>query len=592
MSGVDDANHLQHIFESQQSLTTWHEIAVQRSIEMWRALREGDVDVLRSKAGWPANRDYVPDNLAEKISMTFADMLFGEDPIVKCAETVTKEMRAARAAMEAASVRAAQRAAGGTGNEPAAGVTDPRTVPPPTIDKPGAESAIEASIEQQETAGGPEEQEQYDIPIDIWDRTSDDQDRLNEIIEANELPAELYAAEIVNSSEGEVWWRIYVDRGQSDYPIIEWHSRSHVRPLWRGRKLIAAAFVSELHREEVESQWQVWRYVEIHAEGIVRNLLYKGTPAMLGTEQPLDVRPETATLEPDWDHELGLLCGRVYNKLGRDRRVGMSDYHNVVDLLMSLNEATTIGHENVRLTAKKRIAVPREAIGEDGQFDASEDVLVMDEPLDDQLGVKTGGGKFAVLEYSFDSTALIQYKLDLIATILSRVGIVAEFANAGGGERSGGGSGAAALSGTALRMRLIPTTLAAKGKARPWDVALPHILMLAQQLDALPEERGGFGRSWNLAAEPPAVERGEPLPTDESEETQRHVSAVGGEIESRRTAISELHPNWDENQVQEELDQIEQELKIFGPPKTVGGGRNGSGGVAVGMRAGIVDTAG
>lgn len=584
---VADADAIQRIFETQQSVTTWHEMGVQRKIELFRALRESDVNTLRARAGWDKDRDYIPDNLAEKISMTFADMLFGEDPIFKSAETVNKEIEEAQRSAAAAQQRAASRAQGvepGTPSGQEANMPAPQTETESDLGS-GAQSAIQSTKEQQEIAGGPSEQ--FPEDEDIIGMGGDDQDRLNDIVEANELPAELHYAEVISSSEGEVWWRIYVDRGQSNYPIIEWHSRSHVRPLYRGRKLIAAAFVSEIHRETVEDQWTVWRYIEIHAEGVVRNLLYYGTITSLGAERPLSERPETAGLESEWEHELGMLCGRVYNKLGRDRRVGISDYQNVEELLFSLNEAMTIGHENMRLTAKKRIAVPREAIGESGTFDASEDVIVMDEPLDDQLGVKTGGGKFAVLEYSFEATALIEWKLDLIATILSRVGIVAEFASAGGGVRSSGGGGVAALSGTALRMRLIPTTLSTKGKARPWDSTLPRILMLAQQIDALPEEQGGFGRSWNYPADPPAVERGEPLPTDESEETQRHVTAVSGQVESRKTAISEMHPAWDEDQVQEELDQIETELKTFGPPKPLSKGRGGPPGPTVGMSAGM-----
>lgn len=590
---VEDADALQSIFEQQQSLTTWHEMAVQRSIELWRALREGDVNTLKARAGWDADRNYVPDNLAEKISITFADMMFGEDPIFKSAETVQKEI----AHSKRINAEQAQAAVSNAATPPASGEEVVlRPVSSSGDSAPGQQTSDLGMEANQERAAGPEEQQQYDLPDETWAGPLNDQDRLNNIVEANELPAELWAAEVTCSSEGEVWWRIYVDHGQSDYPIIEWHSRSHVRPLFRGRKLLSAAFVSEIHREQISDQWVVWRYVEIQAAGVVRNLLYKGTPTMIGTSRKLTERPEVALLEPEWEHELGMLCGRVYNKLGRDRRVGMSDYHNVVDMLMSLNEAMTIGHENMRLTAKKRIAVPREAIQEDGSFDASEDVLIMDAPLDDQLGANTGGGRFAVLEYSFDATALIEHKLDLVATILSRVGIVAEFASAGGGTRSSGGGGVAALSGTALRMRLIPTTLAAKGKARPWDIVLPRILMLAQQVDALSEERGGFDRSWHLAAEPPSVERGEPLPTDESEETQRHVTAVGGQVESRKTAIAELHKSWDDDQVQEELLQIKEELSTFGPPANEQNfGKGGPPKATVGMssmQSGPVDTAG
>ncbi len=86
------------------------------------------------------------------------------------------------------------------------------------------------------------------------------------------------------------------------------------------------------------------------------------------------------------------------------------------------------------------------------------------------------------------------------------------------------------------------------------------MLTLAQQLDAMPEERGGFGRPWQQAAEPPVIERGDPLPTDETEETGRHTMAVGAEIESRYNAIKELHHDWSDEQINEELDRIVAEL--------------------------------
>jgi hypothetical protein len=550
--GIADANALQDLFETQQSLTTHHEQEVQSWIEFYRALREGDLEVLKARAKWNAQRNYVPDPLPEKISETFADMLYGEDPVFKAAETVTIEA-AKTAAIKLAAWQASQ-SAQGTGSDADQG------------DNAGVAQAAGDNVTDQDEDNtlAPDEQGNDD-PEENGEAVETDQDRLDAIVDANELPAELHQAEMVCSSEGEVWWRIYVDPGQSDYPIIEWHSRSAVRPMFRGRKLIATAFSEEIHRERVEDQWTVWRYVEIQAEGYIRNLLYKGNMNQLGTQMPLDAQPQTANLKDEWIHNLGMLCGRVYNKLGRDRRVGRSDYHNVWPLMLSLNEATTVGHENMRLTAKKRLAVPREAIGENGNFDASEDVLIMDEPLDDQLGANTANGRFAVLEYSFDAQALIEHKLDQIATILGRVGIVADMASSGGRSGSGGGGGAA-LSGTALRMRLIPTTLAANGKARPWDSSSPQIMVRAQQVDALPVEEGGCGHPWNQPNDPPSIERGQPLPSDETEETNRHVAAVGGEIESRRTAIRDMHPDWEEEQVAEELDEIMRESKEFAPP--------------------------
>lgn len=548
--GQNDADALQSLFESQQSVTNYHEMAVQGAIELYRALRESDSEVLKARAGWGDDRDYYIDPLAEKISESFADMLFGEDPTFTSAQTKAFQAQQQAQIKAAAAADVAARAQGGEGT----------AVP---VDPTGSIFPSDQPDDTLETGDNPTESDQTDA---VNKNPTGDQELLNNIIDANDLPSELRAAEMICSSEGEVWWRIYVDMGQSDYPIIEWNSRSDVRPLFRGRKLVAAAYVDEVHREEISDEWRIYRYVQIQATGIVRNLLYMGTPEQLGRPVALDTRPETSSLEEEWLHQLGILCGRIPNKLGRDRRLGVSDYRNVSSLLFSLNEATTIGHENMRLTAKKRVAVPREAISNDGTFDVGEDVLIVDTPLDDQMDSNAANSKFAVLEYSYDSQALIEQKLDTVATILNRCGIVAEM-GAGGNTRGSGGSGggAAALSGTALRMRLIPTTLAANGKGRFWDDQLPKITMRAQQVDALDTDAGGFGRPWKMAEEPPTIERSEPLPTDETEETTRHVQAVGGEIESRRTAIADLHPDWTDAMVQEELAQIQYELKQFGP---------------------------
>jgi hypothetical protein len=73
-----------------------------------------------------------------------------------------------------------------------------------------------------------------------------DQELLDEIVEDNSLPSELQSACGRCVGEGEVWWRIYVDRDAFEHPVIEWHSRADVVPLFRGKKLLAAAFVSDL----------------------------------------------------------------------------------------------------------------------------------------------------------------------------------------------------------------------------------------------------------------------------------------------------------------------------------------------------------
>jgi hypothetical protein len=522
---VEDADLMQKLIEEQQTVTNPHEMWVQTQVALYSAMRENDWERLKALVDWPDDRTYVGDPLPATISTAFADLLFGDDPTITSAYVANQNEKASPIGQE--------------------------------------------TLGDESDAEGPDEDAppSFDAPED--DKNKNDQDWLDDMIEANDLPSELRRAEEMCSSEGEVWWRVYVDPSQMPHPILEWDSRSHVRPLFRGRKLIAAVFVSDIHREEIPSREViVYKFIQIQTEGYVRNLLYRGTTVELGTAIPLEARPETANLIPDWNHGLGMLAGRIPNKLGQDRRYGISDFKGVKELLLALNEATTVGNENMRLVAKRRVVVPASSLGEDGRFDAGEDVLIAPEPIDLELGSKSGTANFQVLEYSFDAGALIDYKSDLAGIILTRVGIAQQFVNAN--SRSATSEGNAA-SGTALRLRLIPTTMAANGKARFWDDALPKILMLMQLLDAMDPSKGGFGRTWQTPGSAPVVERSQPLPPDENELITQHATAVAAEIESRKTAIMDLHQDWSPDQVEAELQQIEKEIAEFGAPGAKGG---------------------
>lgn len=436
-------------------------------VRLWEALRETNGPYVRQIAGWDTvehrSRNYIVDSMPSKIAGTFAELIFGDDPVITA-------------------------------------------------------------------------------------HSDSDQERLDEIIEANGLPSELQTAAEVCSSEGEVWWRLLVDREQADVPVIEWHSRLCVLPVFRGRTLIEAAFVSTI-RPDPDKQ-ETWRYFEIHGEGAVTNVLFKGSADRLGIRVDLATRPETADLQEEWNHGLPLLCGRVLNKRGRDPRLGVSDYAGVKDYLLALNEVATIGQENARLTLKKRVVIPDQYLDVRGNFPAGADVLIS--PSTDRDPDKPTGG-LAQLEWEFDAQAFIAYKDELERTILGRVGLAKQLVDAGDPSSDG------RATGTALRLRLIPTVLATAGKGRFWDDELPKVLTLTQRLDALPDDGpiGGFAYGWKTPDESPVVERTDPLPEDEIEEATRHSTLVGAEIESRRTAIQALHPDWEDERVDEELALIE-----------------------------------
>lgn len=370
-----------------------------------------------------------------------------------------------------------------------------------------------------------------------------DQARLDELVDETNLPSELHRAAEIASSEGEVWWRIYTDRDASDYPLIQWCSRLDVAPLWRAGRPVAVAFISVVDAADQV----VTRHVEIQAPGETRNLLYRGSWDRLGVRVSLDAHPDTEGLPDEWLHAPLMLAGRVLNRPRTDTtRIGRSDYHGAEELMLALNEATTIGAENARLTAKKRLFVDGAYLDARGNLPAGDDVYRKDKD-GDELG-DAGGVGVKEAEYSYDAAPLIAHTQDLVERIVTRCGLVPQWV---GVQEQG-----RAESGTALRVRLLPATLTAHGKSRFWTDALPRILGLLQMVDAMPEALGGFGRDWARAADDPDVALGDPIPPDALEDTQRAVALVDSGLQSRETTIRELHPDWGDEQVAAELDRI------------------------------------
>jgi hypothetical protein len=390
----------------------------------------------------------------------------------------------------------------------------------------------------------------------------EDEENLTNMIQANDLGSELRSACADASSEGEVWWRIYVDPGESDHPVVEFHSRMDVIPLFRGRKIIAAAFISVLFTQEIlldkQKIVQYWRHIEIQSQGETRNLLFRGQLGELGVRVPLEEQRETEDLPEQWVHGLPYaLCGRVLNKRGRDFRLGISDYQGIKDLLLALNEARVIMAENARLSGKSRMVVPANAVDSEGRVDLGSDIIV-DEGVENFGGSADRGAPYAVLEYTFQAEQLIAYKNDLVADALTRVGLAEQFM---GGSKSSEGS---AMSGTALRTRFIPTVLAGAGKGRYWDRAMPEIILAMQQIDALPVGQGGCGTTWKAADEKPVITRTSVLPEDPAEQVDVNVAAVAGEVRSVQAAVEELNPEFDEKQVEEELERIREDRSAYG----------------------------
>lgn len=478
---------------------------VLRLLNTFVAFRENDRAKLQEIAGWDKKRRYHVDPLAERIADTWAAYLWGEDP---------------------------RFIAGGKG----------------AVDQ----AMLDELLALDPTGGG-----------------------------SLLLASELERAAGMSVSEGEVWSRIYVDRTVAPRPLLEWHSRRSIVPLWIGPRLVAAALWTELAPlpDDVKAKRDVvWRAVEAHAPGIVVNLLFQGTSQKIGKRVSLEAHPLTVALTEEWVHGLpGMLLERIPNRLRGNPKLGVSDYAGIQDFLLDLNEAATIGAVNMRLTARKRAVISsaaaaanttgrrnddldNTAVGQRpprAKFDADEEFFI-DDPLDDALG-SGGRDPFRIMEYSFDAESLIAWKQNLVETALTRVALSGQYV--GTGEQNAG----YAISGTALRLRLIATDQGGKGKARYWEDGLPRIVGNMQRIDAMDEAAGGFGRQWTDPSLTPILQRRPGIPVDGLEEAQRHQALVAAGLESVETGVRELHPDWGEERIKAEVELIRADRAAMTP---------------------------
>lgn len=376
-----------------------------------------------------------------------------------------------------------------------------------------------------------------------------DQERLDDWVEANELPSQLKWAEEMCSSEGEVWW-LHVMQPALAHCITEWHSRLNVIPLWVGRKLVAAAFVSILsHSDQYETV-----YINVQAEGVAFNRLYRARPGAKigGRGLPLDNHHATEGLLPVWSHGLPLLCGRIPNKLGRDWRIGVSDYNGIEGLLYAINELTNIGQENARLTAKQRVVIPERFLDIYGRLPKGAEVVVATEVDQDPDKIKND---FAQITWEFDAEALIKYKDSLVQAILTRARVAPSLV----GVDTAASASTAAGTGPGQRARFIDTLLGAEGKASFWDDTLPDVILGAMQVENL----RGLDVGWSNTEKKPTFKRSDALPDDPEAVSRRTVMEVNANVLSRETAITENNPNWGEARVKEELEKIRAEKDLM-----------------------------
>ena len=386
----------------------------------------------------------------------------------------------------------------------------------------------------------------YGEPAEIRPADDADADRIEFLCGENELDTETHRAAVIASSEGEVWGRILVRPDLLDAPIIEFVSRRRTIPFFSGRFVVGVSFLTEW----IEDTNVVFRLIETYLAGAVVATVYRGTHSSIGIEVDLDSYSRTRGMAPvvytGFDRPL---VAFIPNSIDADPTRGYSDYLGLEERFLAVNRATTIGDTNTELVGKRRALLDGRYVKPGGRVEiGGDDVFIRDA---DERPLGDGAKPMEILEYGYDAEQIVTWLDHLIDSTLSFGGAAPQLVG-----RTQDGE---AISGTALRFKMMHSLLEASGKGRYADRGLRQLVRMAAVIDSRPIAQGGFGRSWTDPDADPAIVRQDGLPTDPVEQATWLQTLVGAEAISVEERVRFLHPDWNEEQQAEEIARVKAE---------------------------------
>jgi hypothetical protein len=375
------------------------------------------------------------------------------------------------------------------------------------------------------------------------------QHRLQEIMAMGGVHARLVEAAEVAAALGGVYLHPAWDTAVAKYPLLAVVHADAAVPTFKWGVLTEVIF----HRVFDESGNIVKRHLERHyvdnGKAKVDHAVYVGGKAHLGKKESAAQLGFEATVTLPFDHlDVQYVPNVRPNRLWRNSHLGISDYSGSEDLLDGLDETYASWMRDIRL-AKARIIVPEDFLDRKGEFNSESEVFT---PLSLEPGASDAGtrnilaNQFAIRFNEHRETAG-----DFVERIASNAGYSPQTF----GLRIEG----RAETGTALRIRERKTILTLRKKGSYWRPAIATVLE-----DMLTVDVEVFGTT--LVVQRPIVQMADSI-IDEPLELAQTVQAMhAAEAASLQTKVQTLHPDWNDEEVAEEVERIKDDTAAMAPP--------------------------
>lgn len=371
------------------------------------------------------------------------------------------------------------------------------------------------------------------------------QERIDALLPS--LQATLLEGAEVGAALGGYFLRTVWDQQVAERPWLATVHADAAVPEFRFGRLWAVTFWRVL--EQVDDR-TCFLHLERHEPGRILNGLYVGAPGSLGKQLPLTDHPETANMRPSVETGLtrctahyvpNMRPNRAWRNYPAGASLGRSDFDGpVMQLMDSVDETWTSWMRDLRL-AKARLIVPRAYLqsmgrGQGAYFDPDRELYEALDVLGGDDRMEISAQQFAIRYEEHRQT-----QAELLAAILRATGYSAQ---------SFGLSGEVAVTATEVAAKE-RRSLITRGRKALYTA--PELAAAIETLLQLEAKRGFQGA---VTPELPTVVFGDSVSPDIMQLAQTAELMRRAEAASDETLVRMLHPDWDEDQVQAEVQAI------------------------------------
>lgn len=406
------------------------------------------------------------------------------------------------------------------------------------------------------------------------------QDRLDELVASDESHAEWLLAGEYAAALGGAYVSVAWDKTISDRVFPKVFAADCAIPHFRHGRLASV----RLWTEYAEGS-EIYRLVEEHQPGTITFSLYRGTAKVLGAQVPLGTRLETTfyeTMRSESDYEAVALGGdlslsvavgtgsdhlavvylknaapvRDWRKLGELANLGRSDLDGIQDILDKVDQTWSSLLRDVD-NGQGRLIVSEDVLeltgtGQGAQFDTYRQVFT---PVGSALG-KTADGSGPIGIVQFDIR--VQAHLDTIEGLKKELASALGYSESHLGIDNKAGSGD--RTATAVTADLSDSERTRDKKALYAKAAMAQWSRVALEIDATVFSSG------LVVDELPDVVFA-PVSQADPEKNARTAQLLdAAHAASRKEIVRTIHPEWDEQQLDDEVDLIEQERNALPEP--------------------------